>query len=55
MSAFSGPQGKGAMRRRRDEQRAEAESRQEVVEHERTRAHREGRCAILHEIFERAS
>lgn len=55
MSAFHGPQGQGAMKRRRDEKRAEAEARQEAVAHERTRAHRLGTCNtgehLLREIF----
>lgn len=52
MSTFHGPQGKGATKRHREEKRADAEHRQSVVAHERTRMHREGRCALLHELFE---
>jgi hypothetical protein len=33
------------MRRRRELLRFEAEERQDNVEHDRTRAHREGRCS----------
>ena len=44
MSAFSGPQRPGAMRDLRELKRLEAQDRQANVEHDRTRAHREGRC-----------
>lgn len=44
MSAFTGPQGKGASRRHREQKRVEAVARSLVTPHERMRAHRLGRC-----------
>lgn len=44
MSYFHGKQAKGAQRVRKDVLRAEAEHRQANVQHDRTRAHRLGKC-----------
>lgn len=45
MSAYSGPQGKGAAKKRRAVKRAEAEARNALTPPERRRAHRLGRAA----------
>jgi hypothetical protein len=42
VSAFHGPQGKGAMRRHREQKRLEAEERNAGTPVERRRAYREG-------------
>jgi len=44
MSTFTGRQGKGAMAAHRRDKRTEAEARNAVTPHDRTRAHREVRC-----------
>lgn len=50
MSRYSGPQGKHAARRTREQKRIEAEVRNEATAPER-RSNKRGR-RILHEIFE---
>lgn len=44
MSYFHGKQGKGAQRLRKEVLRAEAEHRAANVQHDRTKAHRLGKC-----------
>lgn len=45
MSYFHGKQGKGAQKARKATLRAEAEHRAALTEHDRTRAHRLGKCS----------
>jgi hypothetical protein len=44
VSRFNGSHGKGFMRVVREEKRKEAEERQSRTKHDRTKAHRLGRC-----------